>query len=168
MKATPEMDHAGRTIWRVKYKVAQRRVRKTFASLEAANTWIADNRTIAVDEGRIFWEAWNGIVPTERHDVLDALSLMRAFRAKHPENKLTLVESARKQIAQAEAVEKSLTFHAAVDRYLETKVNRKRKGSVSARWLNVLEPCLRRVVRELPDKTLVEFSMEEIEEYLDD
>ena len=168
MKAVPEKDDAGRTIWRVKFSVAQRRVRKTFHSEDDANTWIANNRTIAVDEGRIFWEAWNAIDPRERHEVMDALRLMREFRVKHPASKLTLVESARKQIAKAEAIEKSLTFQAAVDRFLETKVNRKRKGSVSEGWLKVLDPCLRRVARELPNKTLVEFPTEEIEEYLDD
>jgi len=168
MKASPEKDHAGRPIWRVLHKVAGRRVRQTFHTLEDANAWIVSNRTIAVDEGRIFWEAWYGIDSIERHEVLDALTLMRAHRIKQPESKLTLVESARKQIALVEAIEESLTFKTAVDRFLESKIKNKRKGSVSAGWYKVLETCLNRVGRELADKTLVEFSTEEIEEYLDD
>ena len=76
MKALPEANHAGRTIWRVNYRVARRRIRKTFHSKEEADAWIACNRTIAVDEGRIFWEAWHGISNDERHELMDALALL--------------------------------------------------------------------------------------------
>lgn len=78
MKAVPEKDRAGRIVWRVKFSVPQRRVRKTFQTQELANAWIDDNRAIAVDEGRIFGEAWNGITAPERHEVLDVLGLMPA------------------------------------------------------------------------------------------
>src|SRR5260221_2824286 len=80
MKALPETNHAGRTIWRVQYFVAKRRIRKTFHSKEEADAWIACNRSIAVDEGRIFWEAWHGISNAERHELMDALILMRDGR----------------------------------------------------------------------------------------
>jgi hypothetical protein len=134
MKAYREKDSRGRPIWRVKYSVARRRVRKTFHSLEDANEWIVNNRTIAIDEGRIFWETWNGIEPKERHEILDALSLLREFRAKHPTSNMTMVNSVRNEITKVEAIETSITLHAAIDLFLESKLNNKRKGSVSPDW----------------------------------
>jgi len=166
MKAFPETNHAGRTIWRVQYSVARRRIRKTFHSKEEADAWIACNRGIAVDEGRIFWEAWHGISNAERHELMDALALMRAGRIDHPQ--ATLVIAVKEYLGRLNAVKTSVTLDEAVESFLASKGKQSRKGALSEGWLYVLESCLRRVARELPNKTLVEFSTEEIESYLDD
>jgi len=84
MKVGREKDSRGRLIWRVSYDVASRRIRKTFHSKEKANEWIAYNVEIAIEEGRIFWEAWHGISSIERHELMDALALMREGRMDHP------------------------------------------------------------------------------------
>lgn len=115
MKAYLEKDNAGRPIWRVKYFVAKRRIRKTFHSLEDANAWIDSNKEIATEKRRIFWEAWYGINSKERHDLLDALSLIWAHWAKHPQSKLTMMGAARNQITLVDSIETSVTLQEAID-----------------------------------------------------
>jgi hypothetical protein len=121
---------------------------------------------IAVDEGRIFWEAWHGISNAERHELMDALVLVREGRIDHPQ--ATLVIAVKEYLGRLNAVKTSVPLHEAVEGFLASKGEQKRKGSVSEKWRYVLDTCLRRIVRELPNKTLVEFSTEEIECYLDD
>jgi integrase len=156
----------GKIAWRVSYTVAKRRVRRTFRTREEAREWIDENSDIATTEGRIFWQAWRGITPIERHELMDSLVLMRSHRISHP--KSNMVNAVKILIAKEEAIQTSLLLSDAVERYLATKLNNKRKGSVSQGWYDVLNPCLRLVARDLPKKTLAEFSTDEIEEYLDD
>jgi integrase len=166
MKPCAEKTPSGKTVWRINYRVDKRRVRKTFHSRDEARDWIADNYGIAESEGRLFWQAWRNITPAERHELMDSLVLMREHRKTHA--KSSIVVAVKTHISREESIKTSLLLRDAVDRYLASKLNSKRKGSVSGGWYEVLELCLKRVVRELPAKSLVEFSTEEIEEYLDD
>jgi len=51
---------------------------------------------------------------------------------------------------------------------MKSKTNRKRKGKVGNNWYGVLASCLGTVAEGLADKTLVEFTTEEIETYLEE
>ena len=159
---------SGDMVWRVAYYVNGRRVRRTFESKTHAEDWARIHRGIGDREGRKFLQLWLSITPKEQHETLDTLSLMRAHRKKLPQSSLTLVQAAAAQITVAEEVQASLLLAEAVDNYIKTKKNNKRKGSVSQGWYVVLDKCLHRAARELPDKTLPEFTSEEIEEWLDD
>jgi hypothetical protein len=56
MKPTPERTKSGKIVWRVKFLVAKRRVRKTFLTRERAREWIAENADIAkLKDGRSGW-----------------------------------------------------------------------------------------------------------------
>ncbi len=46
-----EKTKSGKIIWRVKYRVEKRRVRKTFRTREEARDWIDENADIAETEG---------------------------------------------------------------------------------------------------------------------
>ncbi|HEX4139887.1 MAG TPA: hypothetical protein VHY09_06030, partial [Candidatus Methylacidiphilales bacterium] len=168
MKPYQERRKDGEVVWRVAYWVNGRRVRRTFKTQKMAVDWATTHRGIGFREGRKFLGLLLTMTPKEQHEVLDALSEMRAHRRKLPESSLTLVQAVKAQIVLAEAIESSLLLSEAVDRYLETKKGNKRKGSVSEGWYNVLVPCLHHAARELPSKTLAEFSTEDIEEWLDD
>jgi len=124
----------GDIVWRVAYYVNGRRVRRTFESKTHAEDWARIHRGIGDREGRKFQRLWLTISPKEQHEVLDALSLMRTHRKKLPQSTLTLVQAVVTQIALAEAIESSLLFAEAVDRFTGTKKGNKRKGSVSSGW----------------------------------
>jgi len=111
---------------------------------------------------------WLTISDEERRELLDALKLMRTLREKHQDSTLSLIMAASTQIALNERIESSLRLQDGAVLYLDDQTKRMPKGSVSQDGLNVLKPCLLRMARELPDKTVTEFSSDEIEEYLDD
>jgi hypothetical protein len=168
MTPTAEKTKYGKIVWRVNYTVANRRVRKSFRSRESARAWIEENSDIATTEGRIFWQAWRGITAAERHELMDSLVIVRELRETEPN--ATLVEAAKKYRDQRIAVKKSIPFEKAIQGFLNSKCNQSRKGKLSDGWLYVLETCLEKNFRELPDnhKTLVEYSTDELEIYLDD
>jgi integrase len=161
-----ERTKSGKIIWRVKYRVEKRRVRKTFRTREEARDWIDENADIAETEGRTFWMAWRALTSTERHELMDALVIMRQTRLIDP--KANLVDAANADHDRRTAKKKSILLKDAYPLFLKSTQNRKRKGSVSAGWHKVLETCLGTVVRDLPNKTLVEFIEEELEIYLED
>ena len=166
MKPTAEKTKGGKIVWRVNYTVAKRRVRQSFRTREEARDWIIENSDIATTEGQIFWMAWRSMTGKERHEVMDALALMRNHRATHP--KSNIVEAVKAHIARENAIRSSILLSDAVTGFMASKAGQKRKGSIGEGWRYVLEKCLGLVVRELPNKTLVEYTTEEIEDFLDD
>ena len=62
-----EKDSRGRPIWRVRYSVARRRIRKTFHSKEEADAWIACNTEIAVEEARPEMRLEDLLAPLRKH-----------------------------------------------------------------------------------------------------
>jgi hypothetical protein len=129
MTAMAEKTKKGKIVWRVKYLVAKRRVRLTFRTRDEARRWIEEHGDIATTEGQIFWMAWRAITSKERHELMDSLVLMRIHRATHP--KSNMVEAVKDHIARENAIRSSIPMQEAVDRYLASKLNNKRKGSVS-------------------------------------
>ncbi len=161
-----ERTKSGETIWRVKYRVEKRRVRKTFRTREEARDWIDENANIAEDEGRTFWLLWRALTSRERHEMMDAIAIVRETRLIDP--MANLVDAAKADQERRTAKKKSILLQVAYPLFLKSTQNRKRKGSVSAGWHKVLETCLGTVVRDLPSKTMVEYTEEELEIYLED
>jgi len=168
MKPCSEKNKAGKKIWRVSYHIQGRRFRRTFRTHKDAALWAQVNRGVGYREGKEFQRMWLTISDEERRELLDALKLMRTLREKHQDSTLSLIMAASTQIALNERIESSLRLQDGAVLYLDDQTKRMPKGSVSQDGLNVLKPCLLRMARELPDKTVTEFSSDEIEEYLDD
>jgi len=102
MKATREKTKSGKTIYRVAYRVTGRRVRKTFHTRQKAEEWAENNADIGEKEGSCFGQLWLQIENKERHELMDALAIMRQRRLTDPT--ANLVEATTEYVARRSAV----------------------------------------------------------------